>query len=449
MSSTAPIAPLRATHVRYGIVATLFLVSAFSYGDRVVLSIAGISFSHDLHLTPLKLGYLLSGFSWAYAAAQLPSGWLLDRFGTKHVYGISILIWSVLAALVGFAGFLTGAIAFVTILILRLLSGLAQAPVFPGNGRVVAAWFPSTERGTASAIFNSSQYSALMLFGPLMGWVARDYGWKACFWLLGAMGISLFLLWTKVIHDVKSHPRINNIEIATIEDGGGLCVIGSASKDTGNQITWKAVTGLLRSRMLVGIYIGQFCINTLTWFFITWFPLYLSQARHMSIAKVGLAAALPALFGTVGGILGGITSDALLRSGRALTFSRKAPIIAGMTIAMSMMLCNIVDTQWIILLLMSLAFFGKGFGALGWTVISDTSPRGMVGLNGGVFNLCGNIAGITTPIVIGYLVQRTGSYRLALIYVGVTALLAIASFAIIVGPIRRLNPEEVTAVAAT
>ncbi len=232
-------------------------------------------------------------------------------------------------------------------------------------------------------------------------------------------------------------------EIATIEDGGGLCVIGSATRDSGNQITWKAIGGLLGSRMLVGIYIGQFCINTLTWFFISWFPLYLSQARHMSITKVGFAAALPALCGSIGGVLGGITSDGLLRAGRSLTFARKAPIIAGMALAMCMMLCNVVDAQWEILLLMSLAFFGKGFGALGWTVISDTSPRGMVGLNGGVFNFFGNIAGITTPLVIGYLVQRTGSYRLALIYVGVTALMAIASFAFIVGPIRRLTPEEV------
>jgi ACS family glucarate transporter-like MFS transporter len=110
---------------------------------------------------------------------------------------------------------------------------------------------------------------------------------------------------------------------------------------------------------------------------------------------------------------------------------------------MCIMLCNFVDSQWQILLLMSVALFGKGVGALGWTVISDTSPRGMVGLNGGVFNFCGNIAGITTPLVIGYLVQRTGSYRLALVYVGVTALMAIASFVFIVGPIRRLNPEEV------
>ena len=431
------------THVRYGIVATLFLVSAFSYGDRVVLSIAGIAFTHDLHLTPVKLAYILSGFSWTYAAAQLPSGWLLDRFGTKRVYGISILLWSILAALVGFAGFLAGAAAFVTIFGLRLLSGLAQSPVFPGNGRVVAAWFPATERGTASAIFNSSQYSALMIFGPLMGWVANAFGWKECFWLLGLLGLLLFLLWRKVIYDVRSHPRINDAEIATIENGGGLCVIGSATRDSGNQITWKAIGGLLGSRMLVGIYIGQFCINTLTWFFISWFPLYLSQARHMSITKVGFAAALPALCGSVGGVLGGVTSDSLLRAGRSLTFARKAPIIAGMALAMCMMLCNVVDAQWEILLLMSLAFFGKGFGALGWTVISDTSPRGMVGLNGGVFNFFGNLAGITTPLVIGYLVQRTGSYRLALIYVGVTALLAIASFAFIVGPIRRLTPEEV------
>jgi MFS transporter, ACS family, glucarate transporter len=447
MSTTATITPSRSTHVRYAIVAMLFIASAFSYGDRVALSIAGISFSHDLHLTPIKLGYLLSGFSWAYAFAQLPSGWLLDRFGTKRVYGLAILLWSVLAALVGFAGYLAASIAFTVIFLLRLLSGLAQAPVFPGNGRVVAAWFPSTERGTASAIFNSSQYFALVLFAPVMGWMVHEYGWKSCFWSLGLLGIVIYLLWNNVIYDVKSHPRINSTEVATIENGGGLCVIGSAST-AASSLTWRAFMGLVSNRMLLGIYIGQFCINTLTWFFITWFPQYLSQARHMSITRVGFAAALPALCGSIGGVLGGISSDALLRSGRSLTFARKTPIIIGMALAMCLMLCNVVDTQWQILLLMSIAFFGKGFGALGWTVVSDTSPRGMVGLNGGVFNLFGNIAGITTPIVIGYLVQRTGSYQLALIFVGVTALLAIASYAFIVGPIRRLEPEEVAPPAA-
>ncbi|MCU1322481.1 MAG: D-galactonate transporter [Acidobacteriaceae bacterium] len=436
------------THVRYLVLATLFLVSTFSYGDRVGLSITGISFAKDLHLTPLQLGYLFSGFSWAYVVAQLPAGWMLDRFGTKRVYGVSIMLWSVLAAAAGFAGYLKGAVAFSVIFGIRLLSGLAQSPVFPGNGRVVAAWFPSTQRGTASAIFNSSQYFALVVFSPLLGWMSHAYGWKECFWFLGALGIVLTLLWVKTIDDVKSHPAINAAEIETIEGGGGLCVISAATRETGVKITWKAVGRLLSTRMLVGIYLGQYCITTLTWFFLTWFPLYLAQARHLSIGKVGLAAALPALFGSIGGILGGLASDKLLKSGRSLSFSRKAPIVAGMALATTMMLCNVVDTQWGIMVLMSVAFFGKGFGALGWTVISDTSPKGMVGLNGGMFNLCGNIAGITTPIVIGYIVQRTGSFRYALIYVGLTALLAIASYLLVTGPIRRLTPEEMGAAPA-
>jgi ACS family glucarate transporter-like MFS transporter len=436
------VATTRPTRSRYLILATLFAVSTFSYGDRVCLSITGISFAKDLHLSPLQLGYLFSGFSWAYVVAQLPAGWLLDRFGTKQVYGISILAWSLLAAAAGFAGYLEGALAFSVIFGIRLLSGLAQSPVFPGNGRVVAAWFPSTERGTASAIFNASQYFALVVFSPILGWMTHAYGWKTCFWFLGVVGVILFTMWTRTIHDVKSHPGINAAEIEKIEAGGGLLVLGAPPRDAGMKITWSAVGHLLRTRMLVGIYLGQYCITTLTWFFLTWFPVYLAQSRHLSIVKVGVVAALPALCGSIGGILGGVTSDKLLIAGRSLTFSRKAPIVLGMAFAMTMMLCNVVDTQWGILVLMSIAFFGKGFGALGWTVIADVSPKGMVGLNGGMFNLCGNIAGITTPIVIGYLVQRTGSFRYALIYVGLTALLAIASYLFVTGPIRRLTPQE-------
>jgi ACS family glucarate transporter-like MFS transporter len=432
----------RETHVRYLIVATLFMASAFSYGDRVVLSIAGISFAKDLHLDPLHLGYLFSGFSWAYVIAQVPSGWLLDRFGTKRVYGSSILVWSILAALTGFAGYLKTALAFDAILLLRLLSGFAQSPVFPGNGRIVAAWFPSTERGMASAIFNSSQYFALVMFGPLMGWLSHVTGWKECFWLLGGLGCALTVWWWRVIYDVDAHPSIDQAEAAKIEQGGGLCSIGPVDRNATQQLTWRAVGMMLTNRMLVGIYLGQFCIVTLTWFFLTWFPVYLNQARHMSIAKVGLLSALPAFCGSAGGILGGFVSDRLLRAGHSLSFSRKTPIVIGMALAMSLMICNVVNTQTMVMVLMSIAFFGKGFGALGWTVISDTSPKGLVGINGGVFNLCGNIAGITTPIVIGYLVQKTHSFHWPLIFVGVTALLAIASYLLIVGPLYRLRAED-------
>ncbi len=161
------------THIRYLIVAMLFLASCFSYGDRVALSIAGTAMQKEFGLDPVKLGFLLSGFSWAYVAGQLPSGGLLDRFGSKRVYGISIVCWTVCAFLIGFAGYVGAAYAFSVIFVLRLLSGLAQSPVFPGNGRIVAAWFPTAERGGASAIFNASQYFALVVFAPLFGWLTH------------------------------------------------------------------------------------------------------------------------------------------------------------------------------------------------------------------------------------------------------------------------------------
>jgi ACS family glucarate transporter-like MFS transporter len=122
-----------------------------------------------------------------------------------------------------------------------------------------------------------------------------------------------------------------------------------------------------------------------------------------------------------------------------LTFSRKAPIVAGMLLSLTLVACNFTSLQGIMIVLMSVAFFGKGFGALGWTVIADASPRELIGLNGGIFNLFGNIAGITTPIIIGVLVKRTGSFSAALIFVAATALLAIFSYLVIVGEIKRVE----------
>jgi ACS family glucarate transporter-like MFS transporter len=432
------LAETKKTHVRYLIISILFAVSCFSYGDRVALSIAGTAMAKDVFLDPVKMGYLFSGFSWAYVLGQLPSGAMLDRFGSKMVYGIGIVVWSVCALLTGFAGYLAGA-AFVVIFILRLIAGFAQAPVFPGNGRIVASWFPASERGRASAIFNSSQYFALMIFAPILGFIAHVAGWRSCFWFMGVLGFVFAAIWVKSIYEVKQHPLISAAEIDYIEQGGGLVNADRAVKGTRSVLTWAAVKMLLSHRMLVGIYLGQYCITTLTWFFLTWFPVYLSQARHLSIVKVGFAAALPALCGGTGGILGGVVSDRLLRAGRSLSFSRKAPIMAGMLLSVTMIGSNYAPKQAVMLFLMSLSFFGKGFGSLGWTVISDTSPKGMVGLNGALFNLIGNLAGITTPIIIGYLVKKTGSFDDVLIFVGAIALCAIVGFGPIAGEIKRLE----------
>ena len=429
----------KTTHVRYIIVLLLFVASTFSYGDRVVLSIAAVDVTRELHLDALRLGYLLSGFSWAYVCAQLPAGGLLDRFGSKVVYGIAIVGWSICALLAGFSGYLPAAIAFYALFAVRFASGLAQSPVFPGNGRIVAAWFPTSERGRASAIFNSSQYFSLVLFAPIIGWIAQKMGWKACFWFEGLIGLGLAVLWFKMVHGVKAHPRISHAELQYIESGGGLAGMDAGNRPVGTTLTWPAIKALLSNRMLLGIYLGQYCITTLTWFFLTWFPIYLNQARHIAIVKVGFLAALPALCGFAGGILGGVISDRLLRSGRSLTFARKVPIVLGMMLAITMIGCNYVSTSVSVMILMSVAFFGKGIGALGWTVISDTSPRNLIGVNGGLFNMIGNLAGVTTPIVIGLIVKHTGSFQWALVFVAATALLAIVAYVPVVGEIRRVE----------
>ncbi len=430
------------THIRYLIVAMLFVASCFSYGDRAALAVAGVAMQKALALNPVKMGWLLSGFGWAYVAGQLPSGGLLDRFGSKRVYGVSIIAWSICAFLVGLAGYAPAALVFSIIFGLRLVSGLVQSPVFPGNGRIVAAWFPTAERGRASAIFNASQYFSLVAFGPLFGWLTTHYGWRSCFYCMAIFGWLLAFAWWKLVFNVTEHPMISRPEIDCIEAGGGLVNVDRTTGLRRNPLTWVMFRQLLGQRMLVGIYIGQFCINTLTTFFLTWFPSYLVKARHMTILQAGFASAVPALCGFSGGILGGVFSDWLLRRGHSLTFARKLPIVAGMLLSVTMIACNYTNVQALVMVLMSLAFFGKGFGALGWTVIADTSPKELVGVNGGVFNLFGNLSTISTPTVIGFLVAKTGSFNDALVFVGLTALVAIFSYVFIVGDIKRLELKQ-------
>jgi MFS transporter, ACS family, glucarate transporter len=191
--------------------------------------------------------------------------------------------------------------------------------------------------------------------------------------------------------------------------------------------------------MLVGVYVFQFCINVMTYFFLTWFPVYLVTERHMTILKAGFVASLPAICGFVGGVLGGWVSDHLLKSGWSLSAARKTPIVVGMLMAMSMIACNYVESDMLVVVFMSLAFFGKGVGALGWAVVSDTSPKEAGGLSGALFNTFGNLAGIITPIVIGYILQATGNFAGALVFVGASAAVALLSMLFVVGTIDRVT----------
>ncbi|WP_316174892.1 MFS transporter [Bradyrhizobium sp. SZCCHNRI1073] len=441
MSAIVTTAELRRSRVRLFIVTMLFLVTTVNYADRATLSIAGPSLSKELHLDPVAMGYVFSAFGWSYVLAQVPGGWLLDRFGSRWVYACSIVIWSIFTMMQGWIGFFSGAAAVTALFALRFLVGLAEAPSFPANARIVAAWFPSNERGTASAFFNSGQYFATVIFAPLMGWIAHEFGWRHVFTVMGALGILMGLMWIRTMYGPKEHASVNQAELDYIKDGGALIDMegARAGKAASGGPTWSHIGQLLSNRMMLGVYIGQYCINTLTYFFLTWFPVYLVKERGLSILQAGFVATLPALCGFIGGVLGGFISDAILRKTGSLTLARKIPIVGGMLLSMAIIGCNYVDGQALVVGLMALAFFGKGIGALGWAVVSDTSPKEAGGVSGGLFNTFGNLSSITTPIVIGYILSATGSFNGALVFVGLNALVAACAYLLIVGKIQRVQ----------
>ncbi|WP_447909563.1 MFS transporter [Brevundimonas bullata] len=445
--ASAPPATQRRTRIRYGILLLIFLLTTINYADRATFSIAGDAASKDLGLDPIQMGYIMSAFAWAYVIGQIPGGALLDRFGTKLIYTLAIAAWSFFTLIQGFSGFLTGGLIFVGLFAMRFMVGLAESPSFPGNARLVAAWFPGSERGTASAIFNSAQYFSLVVFAPFMGWLVHTFDWHSVFFVMGGLGLVAAVVFWKMVRSPVDHPGVNKAELDYIEAGGGLIRMEDRAVTKSAAFSWANVKQVLGSRMLIGVFVGQYGINVLTYFFVTWFPIYLVKERGLNILEAGFAAAAPALCGFAGGVLGGVISDALLKKTGSLTIARKTPLLIGMLLSALIIACAYIESSALIVVVMALAFFGKGIASLGWAVVSDTSPREFVGVTGGIFNTFGNTAGIVTPIVIGYIVAATGSFDGALWFVGLHCLLVIAAYFLITGKIERLTLKSMEAKA--
>lgn len=441
---------------RYLVLALIFVITSVNYADRSSVSITGSSLQADLGFSTVQLGYIFSAFSWAYVVGQLPGGVLLDRFGARRIYGASIALWTLVTFLISLVGLITTPVLVtVTIIfVLRLLLGAFECPAFPANARIATTWFPTAERGRATAVFNSAQYFATALFAPIMGWVTHAFGWRWVFVLLGVLGFALAVFWLRWMDVPVRHGRVTPAELETIRSGGGLVHLDAPKTDTATdeatantQVQPRAplnratIARIFSTRPLWGVYISQYAINALTYFFITWFPVYLVKGRGLSLVEVGFVAALPALCGFAGGLAGGFISDAMLRRGWSLTAARKVPSVAGMLLATLIAACSLTDSTALIVAIMTLAFFGKGIGSLGWAITTDIAPPRATSFVGSTMNAFGNVAGIVTPIVIGYTVQATGSFTVALWFVAAHALLALVGLAVM-GTIRRIDIDR-------
>ena len=439
-----PQAAARPTRVRYLMLGLILLLATVAYADRAILSISGPGIKQQFGLSPVQLGYVLSAFSWAYVVGQIPGGLLLDRLGTKAVYGVALVLWSVATFLIGLVGGVTTdvSLAIGLLFALRFAVGLIEGPSFPANARVVVMWFPDDERGLATSLFASASYFAVAIFSPLSGWLVSLFGWPAPFFALGVVGLVSATLWMLFMRQPREHPWVSKAELARMIAGGALVDIDTQQEIRSRpHLSWSIVGVLLGNRMLWCAYIGQYCGIALSYFFITWFPIYLVQARGMNIMQAGFATFLPSVAGFLGGMTGGVVSDLLIRRGWSVSWARKTPYIVGMAVGSCLVLAALTESNLVIVALMTLAFFGKGaaVGAGTWAVVSDTAPRAAVGLASAIFNCIGNIGGIVTPIVFGYIIQGTGNYNIGLFFVAAHCVVAALVYLLVMGKIERVG----------
>ncbi|ENA34392.1 MULTISPECIES: MFS transporter [Pseudomonas] len=420
-----------ASRSRYFIMVLLFVTVVINYLDRSNLSIAAPHLAQDLNIDPVHMGLILSAFGWTYAAMQIPGGWLVDKVSPRVLYPIAIALWSLATIGLGFVG------SFIGLVILRLAVGALEAPAYPINNRVVTTWFPEGERATAIGFYTSGQFVGLAFLTPVLIYLQQTFGWHMVFVVTGGIGIVWAAIWYLIYREPKDFKGANAAEVALIEQGGGLVDLEKKNQSRA-AFRWTDLWAVLNKRKLWGIYIGQFCLNSTLWFFLTWFPTYLVKYRGMDFIKAGFLASVPFLAAFLGVICSGLLSDWLVRRGVSLGMARKLPIISGLLISTCIIGANFVDTPALIIACMAIAFFGNGLASITWSMVSALAPARLLGLTGGMFNFIGNLASISVPIVVGLLVDGN-NFAPAITYIGITALVGALSYGLVVGKVERLE----------
>ncbi|MBD9645737.1 MULTISPECIES: MFS transporter [Pantoea] len=420
------------TRRRYITLLMIFITVVICYVDRANLAVASAHIQEEFGITKAQMGYVFSAFAWLYTLCQIPGGWFLDRVGSRLTYFIAIFGWSVATLLQGFA---TGLLSLIG---LRAITGIFEAPAFPTNNRLVTSWFPEQERASAVGFYTSGQFVGLAFLTPLLIWIQELLSWHWVFIITGGIGIIWSFIWIKFYQAPSQSKGINKAELDYIREGGAM-VDGDApsEKKARTKLTaadWK----LVFHRKLCGVYLGQFAVTSTLWFFLTWFPNYLTQEKHIAALTAGFMTTVPFLAAFVGVILSGIVADRLVRSGRSLGFARKTPIICGLLISTCIMGANYTNDPIWIMTLMAIAFFGNGFASITWSLVSSLAPVRLIGLTGGMFNFVGGLGGITVPLVVGYLAQDYG-FAPALVYISAVALIGALSYILLVGDVKRVG----------
>jgi ACS family D-galactonate transporter-like MFS transporter len=418
------------TQVRFRVAGMLFITVAINYLDRSNLSVASIQLARDLQLDPVRLGIVFSAFGWTYAFFQIPGGWLVDRFGARALYAAICALWSLATLAQGLAH------TFLVLLGLRLALGFFEAPAFPICSKLATSWFPEGERAAAIGFYTGGQYFGLAFLTFALVRAQDRLGWHSVFFITGAIGLAWAAFWYLVYRDPAESRELSEAERDHIRAGGGW-VDGQPRGGAAFSLKAADLRLVLTNRGLWGIYIGQFALNAVPWFFLTWFPTYLVTYRHLDFIRQGLFSSLPFFAAFCGVVAGGLFSDRLVRLGVSASAARKGPVIGGMLLSTCVVGANFVSSPAWVEFFLTAAFFGNGFASITWVFVSLMAPRRLLGLTGGVFNFCGNLAAMVVPFVIGVIVKY-GGFEAAMAFIGAVALAGALSYGFLVGRVERV-----------
>ncbi|MET3822592.1 MULTISPECIES: MFS transporter [Burkholderia] len=409
----------------------LFLVYGINYLDRVALSIVAPIVQTDLGIDAAQMGLVFSTFFIGYALFNFIGGLASDRLGPKLVYVLSVGLWSV------FCGMTALTVGFVSLLIVRLLFGMAEGPLCSAANKMVNNWLPRDGAATAMGLLSAGSPLGGAIAGPIVGLLAAQFGWRPAFWIVCAIGLAWVVVWMTSTSDRPAAPAGDAPDARAATRAASPAHAPAAAAATPAH----TLSHYVRQPRIIATAAAFFSYNYVLFFFLSWFPSYLVRAHHLNIKEMSVATVVPWLVGTVGLACGGAISDALYRLTGNLLLSRRIVLVtcllgAGACVAVA---GAVQSTQGAVALMSVSLFFLYVTGAIYWAIVQDVVHPTRVGGVSGFLHCMGSLSGVIGPAVTGFIVERSGSFASAFVLAGAIALAGAVLAGVFVRNVRPSN----------
>ncbi|MDP9580990.1 MFS transporter [Burkholderia ambifaria] len=407
MSSTSGVAAMTVgkSAVRWKIFVVMLSLIAINYVDRASLSVAMPYISQEFHIGPAMEGLILSSFFWTYAVMQIPGGMLADRFKPRIVIAMATVFWGFFQAI---AALCTNA---PSLLLTRLGLGASEAPIYPAGGKLNAIWMTQTERGRGATLLDGGAPLGAALGAVLIaGLIALLGSWRLAFAVAGVGTVLAgFLAWYYIRNTPREHPGVNDLEADYIEASHASDLASEPAGASGRS------RDFFKYRSVWCMFFGWMCFNSVFYGLLTWMPNYLHKVHGFDIKQMGGSTFIIFFCGFIGELLGGWIADKWKAAGgRPNVVMRTLFGIAAVIATVSIFSVAYVKSPVVCVALLSSTLFFLRWCGLYWCIPSSLGTRNKIGFLGGLMNLGGNLGGVTVPILVGAIVQFTGSYFLAL-----------------------------------